>query len=194
LVVNVSRVSVLATPLFWLPWFPYFAIGWIAQQLSSRRVDPAPALSFLLLAVTAALAGQHQAMQAGRWSGDQAALAAMVAVLTAALLGLVGSWPLWHRMAATAPGVLLTQLGLISYSVYLLHVPIGCFLIQRLRTPFVLQHRALHLLFDLLTLLVVLLVSSLFHHWIERPCHGWSRRFGRSADLHRPVGAPLSAG
>ena len=68
----------------------------------------------------------------------------------------------------------------ISYSVYLLHVPIGCYLLVRLRRGPLLEQLPLHVAFDTLVVLLIVVAATLFHRWIEQPCHRWSRRIGRS--------------
>ncbi len=192
LVVNLTGQRLIATPLFWLPWFPHFALGWFAQQWSQGRLSNLPAGLATLLAVAGAAVGQNQALAGGSYVGPEALMATLAALATVGLL-LLGRRPLWQGLAASRAGAVLTHLGQISYSVYLLHVPIGCYLLIRLRTGPLLERLPLHVAFDTLVVLLIVGVSTLFHRWIEQPCHRWSRRIGRSPQAVAPLsGAPVA--
>jgi len=182
LALSLSGQRLIATPLFWLPWFPQFAIGWIGQQWGQGRMATLPAGLAMLLALAGAVVGRHQ----------PDLMATVVALVTVGLL-LLGRQPLWQGLAASRAGAVLTHLGQISYSVYLLHVPIGCYLLIRLRTGPLLERLPLHVAFDTLVVLLIVGVSTLFHRWIEQPCHRWSRRIGRSPQAVAPLsGAPVA--
>lgn len=168
LVANLTGRPLIATPLFWLPWFPHFALGWFAQQWSQGRLATLPAGLAGLLAVAG-----------GCWLGKHGLMATVAALATAGLL-LLGGRGLGQRLAAGRAGAVLTHLGQISYSVYLLHVPIGCYLLLRLRRGPLLEQLPLHVAFDTLVVLLIVAAATLFHRWIEQPCHRWSRRIGRS--------------
>ena len=60
---NLSGQRLSATPLFWLPWFPHFAFGWIAQQWRGGRWASLPAGLAALLALAGAAVGQNQTME-----------------------------------------------------------------------------------------------------------------------------------
>ena len=71
------------------------------------------------------------------------------------------------------------QAGLWSCSLYLLHVPIGVYVLLRLRTAEVLQHRAGHVAYDFLVLALCLVLARWSYLWIERPSQDWGRRLAR---------------
>lgn len=190
---NLSGQRLIATPLFWLPWFPHFALGWIAQQWRGGRWASLPAGLAALLALAGAAVGQNQAMEGGSYVGTEALMATVAALATVGLL-LLGRGRLGQGLAAGRVGAVLTHLGQISYSVYLLHVPIGCYLLLRLRRGALLEQLPLHLAYDAVVVLVIVGASTLFHRWIEQPCHQWSRRIGRSPQAVVAVsGAPAAA-
>ncbi|MFM7229482.1 MAG: acyltransferase family protein [Cyanobacteriota bacterium] len=193
LVLNLSGQRLIATPLFWLPWFPHFALGWIAQQWSQARWSLLPAGLTAMVALAGAAVGQNQSMEGGHYVGPEALMATFAALATVGLL-LLGRRRLGQGLAAGPVGATLTHLGQISYSVYLLHVPIGCYLLLRLRRGPWLEQLPLHMAYDAMVVLVIVAASSLFHRWIEQPCHRWSRRIGRSPQAMAVVsGAPAAA-
>ncbi len=193
LVVNLTGQRLIATPLFWLPWFPHFALGWFGQQWSQGRLATLPAGLAALLAVAGAAVGQNQAMAGGSYVGPEALMATVAALATVVLL-LLGGRGLGQGLAASRVGAMLTHLGQISYSVYLLHVPIGCYLLLRLRQGPLLEQLPLHVAFDVLVVLLIVAAATLFHRCIEQPCHQWSRRIGRSPQMVLAVSdAPAAA-
>jgi peptidoglycan/LPS O-acetylase OafA/YrhL len=166
---NVARLPLQSSPFFWCSGFPLFAAGWYAQGLhDANRVRSA--LLGTLLALLAVVAGRP--LDPHLW------WSALAAAATVLLLWL-GPRPEWQRLAATPAGAGLRHLGLISYSVYLLHVPIGCYLLSRLRPPALLVHWPAHLLFDVGVLVVIVAVATGFHRLVEQPSHRWSRQVGR---------------
>jgi peptidoglycan/LPS O-acetylase OafA/YrhL len=70
----------------------------------------------------------------------------------------------------------LEVVGLWSYSLYLLHVPIGCYLLLRFRTGPWIESLPLHILFDLLALAVCIGLSSIFFILVEKPSIELGRR------------------
>ncbi|MEL7038538.1 MAG: acyltransferase [Cyanobacteria bacterium J06592_8] len=64
---------------------------------------------------------------------------------------------------------ILCYVGELSYSLYLLHVPIGCYLLIRYRQGIWLESLPLHILYDLSLLLICLGISFLFYQYIEKP-------------------------
>jgi peptidoglycan/LPS O-acetylase OafA/YrhL len=131
---------------------PIFGLGWVTAH---RTLRPQPvqglAIAWLLLLLF-------------RVSGlEQAVVAAVCVVLLNGALA--------YR--SFAPGPLL-WLGGISYSLFLIHVPIGGRVVNLFsRWPLT---PSAHLLVCLLALIVSLLVSWGFCILIERPSHQWSRR------------------
>ena len=63
----------------------------------------------------------------------------------------------------------LCHVGEVSYSLYLLHVPIGCYLLIRYRQGIWLEFLPLHIFSDLFVLTICLGVSFLFYQYVEKP-------------------------
>jgi peptidoglycan/LPS O-acetylase OafA/YrhL len=79
----------------------------------------------------------------------------------------------------------VTYLGAISYPVYLLHEPLMWLLLRPLRSVQEAWLLALLLFFG--TCLVVLPLSALIHHLVERPVIDWGKRvLARTGDSWRP--------
>jgi peptidoglycan/LPS O-acetylase OafA/YrhL len=131
---------------------PIFGLGWITAH---RALRPQPvhglAIAWLLLLLFR-VAGMEQAVAA----------AVCVVLLNGALA---------YRSFAPCP---LLWVGGISYSLFLIHVPIGGRVVNLFsRLPLT---PSAQLLVCLLALIVSLLVSWGFCILIERPFHQWSRR------------------
>lgn len=131
---------------------PIFGLGWVtAHQAQRPQLVHAFAIAWLLLLLFR-LAGLEQAV---------------VAALCVALLNLALAKP------SFAPAPLL-WFGSISYSLFLVHVPIGGRVVNLLsRWPLT---PTTQLFACLLALLVSVLVAWGFYAMIERPSHQWSRK------------------
>ena len=64
---------------------------------------------------------------------------------------------------------LFSRLGEYSYSIYLIHVPIGIFILGDFKNSFIQQHIAANILYDLFTLTVVCVLSWQMFRWVEMP-------------------------
>ena len=64
---------------------------------------------------------------------------------------------------------ILCYFGELSYSLYLLHVPIGCYLLIRYREGIWLESLPLHILYDFSVLAICLGISFLFYQYVEKP-------------------------
>lgn len=103
------------------------------------------------------------------------ALIAIVCVGAALIIG----------FAKWKPHGLFVKLGAISYSLYLLHVPIGGRVINLgIRIPYSLFWR---LVFLLLAVVVSIGASLLFSRWIERPAQRWSSSIKYRREPGQPV-------
>lgn len=71
---------------------------------------------------------------------------------------------------------ILQKTGLYSYSLYLIHVPIGVYLLSRLRNEVILESQLLHFLFDTLIAVALILFSSQIFKYIEDPSHKLGKR------------------
>jgi peptidoglycan/LPS O-acetylase OafA/YrhL len=70
----------------------------------------------------------------------------------------------------------LEMVGLWSYSLYLLHVPIGVYVLLRFRRGPWLESLTLHILFDLFALAICIVLSSVFFLLVEKPSIELGRR------------------
>ncbi|MEO8205224.1 MAG: acyltransferase [Chthoniobacterales bacterium] len=66
-------------------------------------------------------------------------------------------------------------LGDISYSLYLTHVPVGCFIMAYYLDPLLMQNPFLTVIRNPLILAVCILFAALFYTFIERPAHQFAR-------------------
>jgi len=68
----------------------------------------------------------------------------------------------------------LVEVGLISYSLYLLHVPVGVRAVnitQRFEAHILLRSGAI-----IIVLVLSLVAAAVFYRWVEKPSHAWARR------------------
>lgn len=139
-------------------WFerylPSFAIGAAAAAWRDQRIAAAPRLAFALLALAAAVALQDPAI---------AATACGVGVLLAL------------RAAAPAPRILL-GLGALSYSLYLVHAPVGGRVVNLLARLEPGPVGALAI--AACALAAALLVAWALWRWVERPAIARARGIG----------------
>lgn len=68
------------------------------------------------------------------------------------------------------------RVGEFSYSLYLTHVSIGCYLLPRYLPSALSREFWPSLLQDLFLLVACLAFARLFYHWIEKPSHEFARR------------------
>ncbi len=87
----------------------------------------------------------------------------------------------------------LTAIGTISYSIYLLHVPLGVYGIL-LWKPGLNASRGWHLLYDLMALIAILLISMGFYKLIELPSHRFGKRVSSKWRSMGPAWTVLSRG
>jgi peptidoglycan/LPS O-acetylase OafA/YrhL len=97
---------------------------------------------------------------------------AVTAAVTAVLIVGSSRFPDWWS-ARLRP---LEMVGLWSYSLYLLHVPVGVYVLLRFRQGPWLNSLTLHILFDLLALAICIGLSSLFFLLVEKPSINLGRR------------------
>lgn len=70
-----------------------------------------------------------------------------------------------------------TDLGLISYSLYLIHVPLGCYLLLRFTEGLWNESLLPHLVYDASVTLVCIFFSFAFYYYIEKPSALLGKRF-----------------
>jgi peptidoglycan/LPS O-acetylase OafA/YrhL len=97
---------------------------------------------------------------------------ASIGLLTAFLIGFPPAF-LSHR--ALRP---LRASGIFSYSLYLVHVPVGCYLVPYYLTGSLSRELGPSLLQDAVALVCSLGVALGFYWLFERPSHAWARKIG----------------
>ncbi len=158
-------------PCFWCNKFSLFLVGWYGFQCAPKRCVWSHIVSFAAVVIAAA------------WLTTSLEV---VAALTATLLVIVGEQVTRLPVLSSAPAKRLQILGEQSYSLYLLHVPIGVHLLCRLRPSN--GSELTHIVFDLLVLAACLLASGLFYRLVEVPAHRLAQVIGRrSASTNVPV-------
>lgn len=76
---------------------------------------------------------------------------------------------------------LLQTLGEQSYSLYLLHVPVGVHLVCQLRP--MKSSQLMNVLFDVGVLAACLVICSVFFRFVEVPAHRWAQNIGRGRSV-----------
>jgi peptidoglycan/LPS O-acetylase OafA/YrhL len=153
-------------PLFWTDQFPLFCFGYFTKSVIETRK-----FGF----ATAALLSGSLAWCVLR--PEEAAFGTMTSLILA-------SDKFFHRVPQHLR-VFLDALGRWSYSLYLIHVPVGVYVIGFFRNTQVLANPLFHLLFDLFNLSVCIGCAALFHRWIEIPSHVLSKRLGAERPTSR---------
>lgn len=150
--------------LFFLPQFPLFALGWAIRD--SNRGKWAWAFAALALVAIGSLLSVQQLV---------------AAMATAACL----------RLRATArPFRVVACLGAFSYSLYLVHVPLGCHLLARLRPLFSGSSPAADIVFDLTVLAGLMGAAWIAYRTVEAPAQDWGRRIACSLRSTRTPVSP----
>ena len=147
-----------------------FVMGVAAFRHLAGQDGPARTLC-LCLAAAGMMAAQDMLLQAAVGLGTTLAI-------------------LLHDRVPTAParlGALLTKLGLISYSLYLIHVPIGGRIVNLGRRFS--DEPLFQLLLSLAALGVCLACAALFWRLFEKPAVDAARRLGRQPGRARPASA-----
>ena len=165
-----GALAITALTTFVVPsLFPLFVMG-TAVFRRLVRGDPTPVTVLIIAVSIAAMASRGLLLQA------------IVGAMTAVVIGFAAQRPLPFRPAARA----LLPLGAISYSLYLIHIPIGGRVVN-LGRRFV-EGGAREFLLSLVALVVSVAVAAIFWAIVERPATALARRIRiRRAQL------PLSA-
>jgi peptidoglycan/LPS O-acetylase OafA/YrhL len=143
--------------LFFLSYWPVYALGVGVSLLARREWFGGAAVSVAAVAVVVT-----------RSSGPGTA----VAILTAAVIGMAAAG-LTDRFR---PPRVLIQCGMVSYSLYLTHVPIGCWICLRWKTGQWATNPWLALAYDIPVLLICILGAIVSYRLVEVP----SLRMARS--------------
>jgi peptidoglycan/LPS O-acetylase OafA/YrhL len=139
------------TWLFFTDWWSLFALGilvclWQTRSPIARWFALVSALHLTALLVLRRT-GTHE----------------LVALLTAVAIVVPPAW------FAPPSGNPLERLGQISYSVYLLHVPVGVYIFQRFARPWAEGSFGRQVLGEFIALIPIIAVAALSYRFIERP-------------------------
>lgn len=141
-------------PLFFLQHWPTFALGLGVFLLYNKQDSKYEILGILLIAISLASITKNFLL-----SGQIAySLAALIGTLLIILS---------HHIRLK--NNLSSKLGDYSYAVYLIHVPVGVYLIGALKTQNIQKNILLNVIFDLLTYAIVSCISFLIFKFIESP-------------------------
>jgi peptidoglycan/LPS O-acetylase OafA/YrhL len=183
------QANTAAIPQF-LDYIAYF-LGGVAISLTTSKLRAgrlwnivfvsAGALSLLLFpSIYARSFGQARWADFGQMWHDPLCLVAVSAVLATSLLAPVAKLVLANRF--------MVYSGRISYSVYLVHVPV---IIWLTRFTFASQ---VPIFFLLLALVLTIAIASVSYRWLECPMRGAITRAGRLANPAVTIGATPSFG
>lgn len=146
--------------LFWCNMLPLFLLGRFGFQcLDAGNHFPAGVQLIAALVAGIAMTSTVEVFVAG----------------IATALVMMGSKVGDYQALKSRPGKLLQAIGEQSFSLYLLHVPIGVALFSRLRP--VEDSSWAHVVFDIAVLIGCLIVAWVFYRIVEVPAHNWTRRF-----------------
>jgi peptidoglycan/LPS O-acetylase OafA/YrhL len=170
LLVKTSGIKTVATMGYWTPYFMMFALGVYAfHACQARHGDLAttlPCLARLMLTVALIIVTTHDIGSV------------VVALLAFGVLTAEACLPAFQAILQTTDGV-SAPLGAYSYSLYLLHVPLGCWFLARYRTLAILSQPTVHLLADSVIVVCLVVVAWLFYTYVELPFHTKARSVGR---------------
>jgi len=155
-------------PLFWVGQFPLFLIGYFGFS-SILKKSSLGALSVSLLMTFAFL----QKVEF------------IVSVFTLLLLFLSNRFSAKLLGDSMIPNS-LSKVGLWSYSLYLIHVPIGVWILLRYRSDAIFHSPVLHPLYDLLVLFCCVVFAAFFYHFVEAPAHKLAQFLSKNPINHLP--------
>ena len=160
------KVKTSATALFWMPYFPMFALGYYSHRLlpdANPDKERNLTLAFLAVAIVLILLDSQPIPRV------------LAASLGALILAAEANRKI--RLESTNNyAKALGFLGAISYSLYLTHVPIACYLLIRLRTDFILDNQPVHAMVDTAIVVITCLAATAFFWFVEKPFHRLAKR------------------
>ena len=142
-------------PLFFLNQWPAFVLGVGVYLLYNKQDFKQIFFAILLIAISFITLTKNFF-----WSGQ---IAYCIAAIIATLLIMLSH----HIKIKNNP---FSKLGDYSYAVYLIHVPVGCYLIGAFKNPAIQKNIFLNISFDLFTYILISCLSFLIFEYIESPC------------------------
>jgi len=146
-------------PLFFLKLWPLFSLGVAIYQLLHQ-----PAYKWFNIALLAFTAVDFYATH-------QSFIYIVLCLITGGLIVINHFKPLKNN--------LVSRYGDVSYSLYLIHVPIGIYLFGHLKTTVIQTNVTLNILFDVVILIFLVFLSKLMHRYVELPTIRYGKRFVR---------------
>lgn len=158
--------------------FPWLTVGLAAAAVLPNKPTEIPGLFFLSHWPIYGLGVGLSLIAQGRRSTGT-----MVAIICGAIVAYLFAPPVWvavglaagtiglsySRRFASLGNNILVRLGVISYSLYLLHVPIGCWLLLKWKTGSWATNPWLNLVYDFAVLCLCIAASAVFYRLIEAP-------------------------
>lgn len=168
LLIGLSGARTEATLVFWAPYYKLFALGIYAKSLSQNWLSKTRARAIAMIRVVLAV------VAIACTQSDLKSTITAIVVFT--VLSIEQNTK--ARVSSSALTSIAVFLGSISYSIYLLHVPIGCWVLARLRPEAVLDSEALHLLADTTIASLIICFSAFFYKRVELVFHKLARKIG----------------
>lgn len=163
LLISISLLSCLnLSPqvhyLFFLDNWPIFSLGITAYYLNSytNKKDFYFIVAFFLINCSACFINFRYQLNY-----------VFVSLVTFALIVFSNYFPIKKTV--------FSHLGQYSYSVYLIHVPIGVFLLGRLKTLSIQQNLFLNILFDTTVYCIISVISKYIYQCLEKPLIRYSQ-------------------
>ena len=146
-------------PLIWIEHYPVFIAGYfLFRSLAGAQNLERFAFGSTLVACIA----------------SRTVAESVVVAATILMIIILGQW----RSGFGARSA--QYFGRISYSLYLIHVPIACYALLKIRNEFVNGSILVHFVVDILLLGTTVLFAAAFYQLIESPSHRWSRALQRT--------------
>ncbi|TZF86203.1 acyltransferase (plasmid) [Pedobacter sp. BS3] len=163
----ISLVSIFIDPnlsayLFWVPYWHTFALGAGIYYLHSQKLAYYRLTLLLLIFCLVGLYLFHYKM--GYYAYVTATFASGILIYLS---------PYLNQYLNEK----VQRLGDLSYSVYLIHVPIGVYLLGLLKNNFIQTHITANILFDSGVYLIVLYISYYIYTYIESPAIIYGKHF-----------------
>ena len=141
---------------FFLQHWPAFGLGFALYKFKVDAKDSFFPIVLLIVNLT------------GIFFAGQKPEYVFVAIITATMVGV-------SIFVRDIPKNFFSRLGDYSYGVYLLHVPIGCYLLMQLKVSIIQQNILYNSAFDLSILIIMVFIGHFCYRWVEKP----GIRFGK---------------
>lgn len=146
-------------PLVWIEHYPVFIVGYfLYRSLTGAQTIERIAFGSMLVACIL----------------SRSVAESIVVITTMLVIFALRDWQ--GAFAKRA----IQFFGRISYSLYLVHVPVACYVLLKARNEFLEISTRTHFLVDMILVAMTILVAAVFYHLIELPSHRWSRELQRN--------------